>query len=677
MKSILNYLVLPNERSEFEDAYLSRMNRVGLWFFVAHLPLFAVIAAVNDTGPLLASLLTSAVLAGPLLAVNLLQSKRAVSIVMGVTAMLMGGLLVHFGQGPIQIEMHFYFFVLLALLAVYANPMVIVAAAVTAAAHHAVLWLLLPASVFNYEAPIWVVGVHALFVVLESVAACFIARSFFDNVVGLEKIVAARTSEVESRNKDMRMLLDAVAQGFFTVDQNGVMSEERSSAVDRWLGTPQSDSTFADLVRPLDKKVADWLEFGIEDVFESIMPAEVTIDQLPKRFVAGKRTLSIEYTPVEVNGALTALAIVISDITPDVEREKLESENREMMAMIERISEDKIGFMEFYAEADGLIESLRQDSRDDLILVKRRVHTLKGNCALFGLDRVAAACHTIEDHIAENSELPAGPAWTTMFGCWASVRGHLRRLIGEESPGITIEEDEYDRVLQALIGDTSKDILATRMAGWGLEPTQDRMERIAGQARSLSRRLGKGDVEIDLKGGRLRTDTKHWGAFWAAFVHVLRNAVDHGIESPADRLLVGKSEAGRLTLKTEVVDGQYIVSLADDGRGIDWDRVRDLAFKAGLDSATSEDLVNALFADGLSTAESITDTSGRGVGMSAVRNACEELGGTIEIDSEANAGTTIRFKFKADQMAPDMILLLNEHGIDTPERSTLGAPLSV
>jgi hypothetical protein len=183
-----------------------------LAFFALHVPVFALIALFNGTGPLLALGLTSAVLVGPALAYFGLKNPRTVSVVYGFTAMLMGGLLVHFGQGPMQIEMHFYFFALIAMLALFGNPVVILTAAVTVALHHLVLWFLLPSAVFNYQAPIWVVLVHAAFVVLESVAAVFIARSFFDNVIGLEKIVNARTRELDARHREMRLVLDNVDQ---------------------------------------------------------------------------------------------------------------------------------------------------------------------------------------------------------------------------------------------------------------------------------------------------------------------------------------------------------------------------------------------------------------------------------------------------------------------------------
>src|SRR5579859_5365641 len=181
MSKILKFLVLPKEITDFERRYLARVNRVALAFFAMHIPVFALIAWANDTRPLLAALLSAAVVAGPTIAYFTVRNPRLVSIVYGVTAMFMGGLLVHFGQGPVQIEMHFYFFSLVAMCAVFGNPLVIVAAAVTVALHHLIVWLVIPRSVFNYDAAWWVVAVHAAFVVLESVATCFISRSFFDN----------------------------------------------------------------------------------------------------------------------------------------------------------------------------------------------------------------------------------------------------------------------------------------------------------------------------------------------------------------------------------------------------------------------------------------------------------------------------------------------------------------
>ncbi len=198
---MLGYLVLPPTITDFERAYLARVNRIALWFFALHVPAFVAIAWLNGTSALLAGFLTTAVVLGPVLATRAFESPRLVSMVCGVTAMFAGALLVHFGQGPMQIEMHFYFFALLAMCTVFANPLVVLAAAVTVALHHVLVWLLLPASIFNFKASFSVVLLHAGFVVLESIAACFIARNSFElfgKVIRLESSLEGALSEIRT-----------------------------------------------------------------------------------------------------------------------------------------------------------------------------------------------------------------------------------------------------------------------------------------------------------------------------------------------------------------------------------------------------------------------------------------------------------------------------------------------
>ena len=211
--SVLSKAFLPPQISDTERTHVQRVNKIALWFFAAHIPVLTLIAFVNHTNPALAAAFTAGILVGPLLAHKTLDNPRHVAVIYGITAMCMGGLLVHFGQGPVQIEMHFYFFALVAMLAVYGNPAVIYVATVTVALHHLLMWMWLPRSVFNYSAPIWVVGVHALFVILEAIATAAIARSFYDNVIHLEEIVAERTKErnkLEGEQKEAVMLMSTV-----------------------------------------------------------------------------------------------------------------------------------------------------------------------------------------------------------------------------------------------------------------------------------------------------------------------------------------------------------------------------------------------------------------------------------------------------------------------------------
>jgi two-component system chemotaxis sensor kinase CheA len=123
----------------------------------------------------------------------------------------------------------------------------------------------------------------------------------------------------------------------------------------------------------------------------------------------------------------------------------------------------------------------------------------------------------------------------------------------------------------------------------------------------------------------------------------VRNAVDHGLESADERRAAGRSGPPKLRLSCRRNDSQCVIEINDNGHGIAWERVRAKARERGLPCTTRDDLVGALFTDGLSTRDQTTDTSGRGVGMSSVREACAAMNGRIEVISEPEQGTTFRF----------------------------------
>src|SRR5207253_10979790 len=181
------------------------------------------------------------------------------------------------------------------MLCMFANPMVNLAAALTVALHHLIVWWLLPGSVFNYDARWWVVLVHAAFVVLETVAACYISRQFFDNVIGLEKIVEARTATIRENQRDMRLILNNLEEGLVTINLDGGMSSETSRAVKTWFGTPLAGESCAGWIGRTDAGFGEWFSLALESLQEGILPAELALGQLPARVKSGDKTYSVRY----------------------------------------------------------------------------------------------------------------------------------------------------------------------------------------------------------------------------------------------------------------------------------------------------------------------------------------------------------------------------------------------
>jgi hypothetical protein len=173
-----------------------------------------------------------------------------------------------------------------------------------------------------------------------------------------------------------------------------------------------------------------------------------------------------------------------------------------------------------------------------------------------------------------------------------------------------------------------------------MDPLDRRLTRLATQTTQLAARMGKAGVTVDVKPTNVRPPGERWSPFWSTLSHVMRNALDHGIESCEERVRAGKPEHGRITLSAVETSDQVIIEVADDGRGINWARLRDKAISLGLPSESEPDLISALFADGVSTAETLSEFSGRGVGLSAVRSACEDLGGHVESRAPSASGPT-------------------------------------
>jgi two-component system, chemotaxis family, sensor kinase CheA len=163
----------------------------------------------------------------------------------------------------------------------------------------------------------------------------------------------------------------------------------------------------------------------------------------------------------------------------------------------------------------------------------------------------------------------------------------------------------------------------------------------------LSRKLGK-KVELKLQGESTELDKTVLEKIGDPLVHLVRNALDHGLETPERRLAAGKSDTGTLELRAFHESGNIIIEVRDDGGGLNRSRILQKALDRGLVSSdqelTDEQVDNLIFMPGFSTAEQVSDVSGRGVGMDVVRRNINDLGGHVQIHSKEGAGSTIRIR---------------------------------
>jgi two-component system chemotaxis sensor kinase CheA len=183
--------------------------------------------------------------------------------------------------------------------------------------------------------------------------------------------------------------------------------------------------------------------------------------------------------------------------------------------------------------------------------------------------------------------------------------------------------------------------------GLRMVPIGESFVRFQRIVRDVSKQLGK-DVALEITGGDAEMDKSMVDAIADPLTHLVRNSLDHGIETPGQRLAAGKPAQGRLGLNAYHESGSIVIEVSDDGRGLDRQRILAKAVQQGLvaeDTALDDDAVwQLIFRPGFSTAESVTSLSGRGVGMDVVKSNVEALRGQIKIASQPGAGTTMQIR---------------------------------
>ncbi|RRZ95895.1 chemotaxis protein CheA [Erwinia sp. 198] len=187
--------------------------------------------------------------------------------------------------------------------------------------------------------------------------------------------------------------------------------------------------------------------------------------------------------------------------------------------------------------------------------------------------------------------------------------------------------------------DLQESVMSIRMM-----PMEYVFSRFPRLVRDLASKLGK-EVELTLLGSSTELDKSLIERIIDPLTHLVRNSLDHGIESPEKRVAAGKSGVGNLTLSAEHQGGNICIEVIDDGAGLNRERILAKALSSGLpvnDAMSDEEVGMLIFAPGFSTAEQVTDVSGRGVGMDVVKRNIQEMGGHVEIASKQGKGTTIR-----------------------------------
>ncbi len=497
-----------------------------------------------------------------------------------------------------------------------------------------------------------------------------VIKDYTDN---LEQKVDDRTRELRQAKHETDDILSNVSQGIITVNRDGIINSEYSAMVERIFGTKNiAGRSIADLVKvtpEIEALLSRYLtqlftnSYASEDMVRSLNPlsewtyspekgTDTSLKFLrftfariyePEPFEAAARE-NLNVVPNKgKRRKVEKLMAVIEDRTAHNELEReLENRRAQQSAKIEMFYQiltlDSAVFSDFVREGlesldevEAKLGSMTADHEQNIILlraVSREVHTLKGNARALSLDLISRVAHELEDGFARLLE--SGGDFT------ASMKDDvLPRLV-------MLREEVQDAV------NLFKKIVESRGPQSRISSVDDSSigEILHNVTEKEAGALGK-EVSLNYD-NRLRNPLPGvlFSKLKSVLIHILRNSVGHGIEEPDTREHAGKNRAGKIVVQISLSSKSkrlaascYRIVCEDDGRGLDPQLIRSKAIekgllkRAGADKMNDEESRDLIFLPGFSTAATITETSGRGMGMDIVRHELKELGGEIQVES--------------------------------------------
>lgn len=465
--------------------------------------------------------------------------------------------------------------------------------------------------------------------------------------------------QVQDRTRALKTILDNTGQGFFTFGPGFSVEPEFSRGCVDIFGKPIGFEDACDLLYPKGGDAAQEFRQGLELYFKGRAKAAVIIDLLEKETYLNGKYLELEYREAGDKKIL----VILTDVTAQkllAEKNKAEEERQ---ALVFRALNSKLFFASFLEEAARLFRTLetffrQEPDREAKEAFLRQLHTFKGNAGFFNFYGTQEVAHDFEYALSDSLILENEVPWQDLFFDLKKAFYLERRMITEamgqdwlrEAGGVVISRSQFDAMVQYLKEEFPEEKRVHHyIQQFGRIPLRDLFARFPYAAQAAAEKLGKKLKPMIFEVDEVRVGPERLGKLAEVCIHIINNMVDHGIEAPYDREARGKDPAGQLELHINLDRGALKLMFRDDGRGIDVEAVAAQAQEKGLiqpDRIYSErDILNLLFAEGFTTRIEVSEMSGRGVGLSAVREEVTRLGGTIDVETRLGLGTSFLLAF--------------------------------
>lgn len=486
----------------------------------------------------------------------------------------------------------------------------------------------------------------------------------------LEQTVAKRTTALKS-------LLNNASQGFLTFGSDLLIATEYSAECVRIFGREILGETFSNLIYPGEDEQRIFVETLIKKILaeKNQDTRDIYLPLLPDEVMVGKKHISIEYKIIQDRSGKTSevCMAILTDITHNRMLENQVEQERNMLKMVVKVALNYNDFTQCVKEYQDFCRQRLEEILDNknspeekVAEVFRQIHTFKGNFSQLEMIRIVQELHDFESGISDLrkqmgqdvklDEFRAFFAQHEMSTWLDQDLAYLKDVLGEQF--FNQEEDlviskskliEIEKKIEALLSPAESNLLIPELRKLRYKPFDLLLKSFPEYVMRLAERFDKPIYPVDIQAETILVNPDQYQNFIKSLVHVFRNAVDHGLEHMDERIETGKDEYGRIQCNVSGLEDNIILIIKDDGRGIDPEVIRCKAAErrmlaaAGISAIPDEEILQLIFRDGFSTREDVTDLSGRGVGLAAMKNELEKIGGSVKIKTKPGEGTSFEF----------------------------------
>ncbi|NOQ29569.1 MAG: hypothetical protein GQ570_00450 [Helicobacteraceae bacterium] len=482
------------------------------------------------------------------------------------------------------------------------------------------------------------------------------------------------SENLNAKTHKVRSLLDNAEQGFLSFGDNFIIDGEYSQECERLLGSGLEGKDISDILYTNDEIKKQFLKEALLNVVneKDELIKDAMLSLLPNEVIVNRRAIKIDYKILNNKTYM----IVLTNVTKEKILEKKIEKEQEILKMIVIIVSEPIQFYELKDDFEKFSKNKRVfinpnlTAKENLSELYRDIHTYKGSFAQLRMQNCVKELHNLETELSTisthenitNQDLLNILDKSDMNEWLNKDLYVIKEILGLEFFGKQhkLEVDDKfifnieDKITYLLQADnqhinTYEDILneINKARGTTLNHALSIYPKLCQEIASTQE---KKLVEFKIVGGEDILTPIHFKTFIKSLIHLFRNAIDHGVEDLETRLTLKKSEYASITCHIENNKDNFKIIITDDGAGIDTDKLKLKALKANLftefelSNMSNASLLDLIFIDSLSTNDSVTELSGRGIGMGALKAEVEKLSGEIEIESVVGEGSKFILK---------------------------------